>query len=107
MVLSNFKEMKLKTMQGEKLNFEWNQVKGFIHGALKITSLITSGNIAFGKLLIPILSTLNKTGLSVKKFFGPYHEPLQQNRSGVGKNLIRLPAKREKMNNLKQIYTSN
>lgn len=105
--MSNFKEMKLKTMQGEKLNFEWNQVKGFIHGALKITSLITSGNVAFGKLLIPVLSTLNKTGSNVKKFFGLYHEPLQQIRSGIGKNLIRLPGKRGKMNNLKQIYTSN
>lgn len=107
MILSNIKEMKLKTMQGEKLNFEWNQVKGFIHGALKNISLITSGNVAFGKQLIPILSTLNKTGLNVKKFFGLYHEPLQQNRSGKEKALVRQPGKWKKMNNLKQIYTSN
>ncbi|MFS4472243.1 hypothetical protein [Chryseobacterium sp. T20] len=48
------------TIIGKKSSFEWNQIKGFIHKIPKLISLITSCNVASGKLLMPILSTVEK-----------------------------------------------
>ncbi|MCP1298177.1 DUF6493 family protein [Chryseobacterium sp. S0630] len=105
--MNNFKEMKLGTIIGKKVRFVWNQIKGFIHKIPKLISLITSCNVASGKLLIPILSTVEKTVLNAEKFFGLYHKLLKPNQSGMKKNLVRQPKEWKKMNNLKQIYTSN
>ncbi len=99
--------MKLGTIIGKKLRFEWNQVKGFTHKIPKLISLITSCNVASGKLLMSILSTVEKTFLNAEKFFELYYELLKQNQSGMKKVLVRLPKEWKKMNNLKQIYTSN
>ena len=90
-VLNDLKEMKLGIIIGKKLSFEQNQVKGFAHGFSKLTSLINSCNIAFGKLLIPILSAVTKTVFNVKKLLGLYHKLLQQNGYGHEIVLIRLP----------------
>lgn len=90
-VLNDLKEMKLEIIIGKKLSFEWYQVNGITHGFSKLTSLINSCNIAFGKLLIPILSAVTKTVLNVKKLLGLYLKLLQQNGAEQEIILIRLP----------------
>ncbi|WP_336704233.1 hypothetical protein [Chryseobacterium indologenes] len=85
--MNNFKEMKWGTIIGKKLSFEWNQIKGFINKIPKLINLIISYNVASGKLLIPILSTVEKTVLNAEKFFGLYHKLLKSNQSGMKKIL--------------------
>ncbi|WP_137904863.1 hypothetical protein [Chryseobacterium sp. 2VB] len=60
-----------------------------------------------GKLLTSILSAAGKTVFNSKKRRGLYHELLKYNGFESEKSLIRLPEEWKKMNNLKQIYTSN
>ncbi|MCC3215385.1 hypothetical protein LIV57_08870 [Chryseobacterium sp. X308] len=59
-----------------------------------------------GKLLTSILSAAVKTVFNNKKY-GLYHELLKYNGFEPEKALIKLPEEWKKMNNLKQIYTSN
>lgn len=104
--MNNFKEMKWGIIIGKKLSFEWNQIKGYIHKIPKLVSLIASWNAASGKLLMPILSTVEKTVLNAENFRRLYYELLKQNPSGM-KKILSDNLKNGKMNNLKQIYTSN
>ncbi|KYH04820.1 hypothetical protein A1704_15800 [Chryseobacterium cucumeris] len=87
MFLNNFKEMKWGIIIGKKLSFEWNQIKGFIYKIPKLIRVITSWNAASGKLLMPILSTVEKTVLNAENFLRLYHELLKQNQSGMKKIL--------------------
>lgn len=99
--------MKLEAIIGKKLSFERSRVKEFIQKIPKLISLMISCDVVPGKLLIPILSTVEKTVPNVQKFFWRYHELLKQNQSGMKKFLVRPLKEWKKMNNLKQIYTSN
>ncbi|MEN5309773.1 hypothetical protein ABE425_19985 [Chryseobacterium cucumeris] len=85
--MNNFKEMKWGIIIGKKLSFEWNQIKGFIYKIPKLIRVITSWNAASGKLLMPILSTVEKTVLNAENFLRLYHELLKQNHSGMKKIL--------------------
>lgn len=101
------KEQKRKTVIHKKLSFEYEPVKTFIDGISKRINLMINRNVTFNKLLFPILSAAEKKVFSSKKFLSLYNKLLMQNGSEPEKALIRLPEEWEKMNNLKQIYTSN
>ncbi|MDQ1858244.1 hypothetical protein [Chryseobacterium sp. WLY505] len=95
------------TITGKKLSFKRNQIKGFMHEIPKPIILITSCYIAFGKLLISILSTVEKTVQNPIRFFETDYERIKQNDAGMKKNRVMQSKEWHKMNNLKQIYTSN
>ncbi|TZF94272.1 hypothetical protein FW781_16780 [Chryseobacterium panacisoli] len=67
MVSDDFKKQRLEISIGKKVSFEWTKVKRFTERFLKLINLINNCNIAFRKLLIPILSAVEKSVFNVKK----------------------------------------
>lgn len=65
-VSDDFKKQTLGILTGKKISFEWPSVKQFTDKVLKFINLITSCNIAFRKLLIPILSAVEKSVFNIK-----------------------------------------
>jgi len=65
-ISDNFKKQRLEILIGKMVSFEWTTVKRFTERILKLINLITSQNIAFKKLLIPILSAVEKSVFNVK-----------------------------------------
>lgn len=65
-VSDDFKKQTLGILIGKKISFTWRSVKQFTDRVLKLINLITSCNIAFIKLLIPILSAVEKSVFNVK-----------------------------------------
>ena len=65
-VSDDFKKQRLEISIGKKVSFEWTIVKILTEKFLKLINLITNRNIAFRKLLIPILSAVEKSIFNVK-----------------------------------------
>lgn len=102
-VSEDFNVLELGTIIGKKINFEWAPVKRFTDGLSGFINLSTSHNHAFEKLLISILSAVEKPVFNIKKLLELYYELLNQNRSKVNEKLAEVLKEWENENNLKKI----
>ncbi|PWN62198.1 DUF6493 family protein [Chryseobacterium oncorhynchi] len=102
-VSENFGVRELGVLIGKKINFEWAPVKRFTDGLSGFINLSTSHNQAFEKLLISILSAIEKPVFNLKKLLELYYELLNQNQTKVDKTITSLLIEWEKENNLKKI----
>ncbi|WP_276875470.1 DUF6493 family protein [Chryseobacterium joostei] len=102
-VSEDFGVRELGVLIGKKINFEWAPVKRFTDGLSGFINLSTSHNQAFEKLLISILSAIEKPVFNLKKLLELYYELLNQNQTKVDKTIISLLIEWEKENNLKKI----
>lgn len=102
-ISEDFNIQKLGTLMGEKINFGWAPVKRFTDGVSGVINLSTSHNKAFEKLLISILSAIEKPVFNLKKLLELYYELLNQNQTRVDENLTNLFQEWKKENNLKKI----
>ncbi len=102
-----YKKQERKTVIHKKPSFECKPVKTLAYGISKLIYLIIKCNVTLSKLLFPILSAVEKKVFNSKKFLSLYNKLLKQNWFRPEKILVRPPEEWKKMNNLKQIYTSN
>lgn len=102
-VSEDFGVQELGVLIGKKVNFEWAPVKRFTDGLSGFINLSTSHNQVFEKLLISILSAIEKPVFNLKKLLELYYELLNQNQNKVDKTITSLLIEWEKENNLKKI----
>ncbi|AZB08673.1 hypothetical protein EG344_07395 [Chryseobacterium sp. G0162] len=102
-VSEDFNMLELGIVIGKKINFEWAPVKRFTDGLSGFINLSTSHNQAFEKLLISILSAVEKPVFNLKKLLELYYELLNQNRTKVDEKVAEVLKEWENENNLKKI----
>ncbi|MGU3373411.1 DUF6493 family protein [Chryseobacterium sp. M5A1_1a] len=102
-VSEDFGIRELGVLIGEKINFEWAPIKRFTDGLAGYINLSISHNQSFEKLLISILSAIEKPVFNLKKLLELYYELLNQNQTKVDKTIASLLIEWEKENNLKKI----
>lgn len=102
-VSEDFNIHELGIIIGKKINFEWAPVKRFTDGLSGFINLTASHNQAFEKLLISILSTVEKPVFNLKKLLELYYELLNQNRTKVNEKITEALKEWENENNLKKI----
>lgn len=102
-VSEDFEVRELGTMIGKKISFGWAPVKRFTDGLSGFINLSSRHNLAFEKLLIAILTAVEKPVFNLKKLLELYDELLNQNQSGPDETLSELLKEWEKENNLKKI----
>ncbi|WET48830.1 DUF6493 family protein [Chryseobacterium indologenes] len=102
-VSEDFNMQELGIVIGKKINFEWAPVKRFTDGLSGFINLSTHHNQAFEKLLISILSAVEKPVFNLKKLLELYYELLNQNRTKVDKRVAEVLKEWENENNLKKI----
>lgn len=102
-VSEDFNIRELGIIIGKKINFEWAPVKRFTDGLSGFINLSTSHNKVFEKLLISILSTVEKPVFNLKKLLELYYELLNQNRTTVDAKVSEVLKEWENENNLKKI----
>lgn len=102
-VSEDFNIQELGIIMGKKINFEWAPVKRFTDGLSGFINLSTRHNKAFEKLLISILSTVEKPVFNLKKLLELYYELLNQNRTQVNEKIAEVLKEWENENNLKKI----
>ncbi|MCS4305501.1 DUF6493 family protein [Chryseobacterium sp. BIGb0232] len=102
-VSEDFNIRELGIIIGKKINFEWAPVKRFTDGLSGFINLSTSHNKAFERLLISILSAVEKPVFNLKKLLELYYELLNQNRTAVDEKVSEVLKEWENENNLKKI----
>ncbi|MFZ4931192.1 DUF6493 family protein [Chryseobacterium sp. Mn2064] len=102
-VSEDFELQKLGLILGKMISFEWAPVKRLADGLSGLINLSTRHNIALEKLLIAILSAVEKPVFNLKKLLELYYEVLRQNRTVSDKTVHGLLKEWEKENNLKKI----
>ena len=102
-VSEDFNFQELGIIIGKKVNFEWAPVKRFTDGLSGFINLSSSHNQAFEKLLISILSAVEKPVFNLKKLLELYYELLNQNRTQVDESVAEVLKEWENENNLKKI----
>ncbi|NIF07142.1 hypothetical protein F3J23_17095 [Chryseobacterium sp. Tr-659] len=102
-VSEDFEDGKQGMIIGKKNSFGWAPVQRFITGISFRINVITHYNIAYRKLLIPILSAVEKRFFNLKKLLELYDELLNLNRALPGKTVLGLLKEWKKENNLKKI----
>ncbi|AZA92413.1 Uncharacterised protein [Chryseobacterium nakagawai] len=102
-VSEDFNIVELGIIMGKKINFEWAPVKRFTDGLSGFINLSTSHNQSFEKLLISILSAVEKPVFNLKKLLELYYELLNQNRTKVDETVAEVLKEWENENNLKKI----
>ncbi|WP_276964002.1 DUF6493 family protein [Chryseobacterium sp.] len=102
-----YKEKERKTVIHKKPSFECKPVKTPAYGIFKLIHLIIRCNTALSKLLFSILSAVERKVFNSKKFLSLYNKLVEQNWFEPEKIFVRPPEEWKKINNLKQIYTSN
>lgn len=102
-VSGDFNIQELGIVIGKKISFEWAPVKRFTDGVSGFINLSTSHNQAFEKLLIAILSAVEKPIFNLKKLLELYYELLNQNRTQVSERVTEVLKEWENENNLKKI----
>ncbi|WP_347219157.1 DUF6493 family protein [Chryseobacterium sp.] len=102
-VSDDFNIQELGIVIGKKINFEWAPVKRFTDGLSGFINLSTNHNLAFEKLLISILSAVEKPVFNLKKLLELYYELLNQNRNKANEKIAEVLKEWENENNLKKI----
>lgn len=102
-VSDDFKVKELGTLIGKKISFGWAPVKRLTDGLSGLINLSYSHNLALEKLLISILSAIEKPVFNLKKLLELYYELLNQNQSIPDEIVSGLLKEWEKENNLKKI----
>lgn len=102
-VSEDFNIQELGMIIGKKINFEWAPVKRFTDGLSGFINLSINHNQAFEKLLISILSAVEKPVFNIKKLLELYYELLNQNRTKVNEKIPEVLKEWENENNLKKI----
>lgn len=102
-VSEDFDLHELGSIIGKKVNFEWAPVKRFTDGLSGFINLSSSHNHAFEKLLISILSAVEKPVFNLKKLLELYYELLNQNKTKVDETVAEFTKEWENENNLKKI----
>ncbi|OCA77804.1 hypothetical protein BBH99_11035 [Chryseobacterium contaminans] len=102
-VSEDFNIQELGIIIGKKINFEWAPVKRFTDGLSGFINLSTSHNHAFEKLLISILTAVEKPVFNLKKLLELYYELLNQNRTRIDEKVAEVLKEWENENNLKKI----
>lgn len=102
-VSEDFNIQELGIIIGKKINFEWAPVKRFTDGLSGFINLSINYNKAFEKLLISILSAVEKPVFNIKKLLELYYELLNQNRTQVDEKVAEVFKEWENENNLKKI----
>ncbi|WP_160138946.1 DUF6493 family protein [Chryseobacterium sp. c4a] len=102
-VSEDFNILELGMIIGKKINFEWAPVKRFTDGLSGFINLSTRHNQVFEKLLISILSAVEKPVFNIKKLLELYYELLNQNRTQVSEKIAEGLKEWENENNLKKI----
>ncbi|MDN3694763.1 DUF6493 family protein [Chryseobacterium tructae] len=102
-VSEDFNILELGIIIGKKINFEWAPVKRFTDILSGFINLSARHNQVFEKLLISILSTVEKPVFNIKKLLELYYELLNQNRTEVNETVAEVLKEWENENNLKKI----
>ncbi|PWN60399.1 DUF7825 domain-containing protein [Chryseobacterium viscerum] len=101
----DFKIQNLETIIDKKISFQWISVKS-TDGLWNLINLIVSNNPGFKKLLMPILSAVEKSVFNLKRLLEPDHELLNQNQSKADNTVLGLLIEWKKENNLKTILSN-
>lgn len=99
----DFDAQELGKLIGKMISFEWAPVKRFTDGLSGCINLSISHKLAFEKLLISILSAIEKPVFNLKKLLELYYELIYLNQSKPDKAIADLLEEWEKENNLKKI----
>ncbi|KAB1229730.1 DUF7825 domain-containing protein [Chryseobacterium viscerum] len=101
----DFKIQNLETIIDKKISFQWTSVKN-TDGLWNLINLIVSNKSGFKKLLMPILSAVEKSVFNLKRLLEPDHELLNQNQSKANNTVLGLLIEWKKENNLKTILSN-
>ncbi len=102
-VSEDFNIHELGVIIGKKMDFEWAPVKRFTDGLSGFINLSAGHNQAFEKLLISVLSAVQRPVFNLKKLLELYYELLSQNRTTADEKISGVLKEWENENNLKKI----
>lgn len=101
-ISEDFEVQALGKLIGNKIGFEWAPVKRFTDGLSGFINLSIHHNQVFEKLLIAILSAVEKPVFNLKKLLELYNELITLNQSEADKTIFDQLDEWGKQNNLKK-----
>ncbi|MBV8326344.1 DUF6493 family protein [Chryseobacterium sp.] len=102
-VSDDFDSCQFGRLIGGKISFDLAPVKRLTDGLSGFINLTSSHNMAFEKLLIAVLSAIEKPVFNLKKILELYYELININQSEADKAIADQLTEWEKENNLKKI----